>query len=235
MENLNQLFNNVDLVDLYTCSSCYIAKPSTLYHKDKSKSTGIKSQCIECRNNTRRKVVPTVKTVKMVKTCTKCKVEKDLENFRNTVQYEKPYTMPLCKECEKLYKIKEIQKIMEISADDRHESMYICQQCKIEKPISDYKKNKSAKRGHDNKCSVCRDALIAEKREAERQRKLSRESVRPEGQFMCSLCKISKPAEDFHLNTTIKRGVCSYCKVCKHNKDMEKLRQMYPDYYTDKF
>ncbi len=72
------------------------------------------------------------------------------------------------------------------------ETTYKCPSCQTEKSVNEYYKRASAKRGHDNICKICRDALCEKKREEGKQLKLSRKSVIPENHRICSKCKIVK-------------------------------------------
>lgn len=82
------------------------------------------------------------------KTCTKCDIEKYLEEFNNS---KKGFLgkVSICKEClKKEYEKKKLQPKIKIKEK-------VCNRCGKNKNIEEYSKNKSKKDGHINTCKSC--------------------------------------------------------------------------------
>lgn len=79
-----------------------------------------------------------------------------------------------------------------------------CTKCKIEKSLSEFNKNRSAKDGLDYWCRACKNA-----------RRKTYNYPPSIGPKICSGCSEIKPAKDFGRNKRRKNGLSSRCKLCQ--------------------
>lgn len=85
------------------CAMCKIEKPLTEFHKMKSNSDGFRNSCKSCRRE--RSLHPVIDQQPLFllsKTCTKCSVEKDIEEFNKMASGRHGYHSH-CKQCQSEY------------------------------------------------------------------------------------------------------------------------------------
>jgi hypothetical protein len=107
--------------------------------------------------------------------------------------------------------------------------MKICSKCKIEKPETEFHKNKNTKDGFNFHCKNCkletsRSLRIKRKRgEATDREKaaLKREEEANHGLKKCPKCGETKPLAMFFKDKQQKCGFASYCKECHSKKGKE--------------
>jgi hypothetical protein len=90
---------------------------------------------------------------------------------------------------------------------------FTCTKCNIEKPVTDFYKNKLCKRGHQAHCKKCNSDL----------KKLPKDQSNPPEpkptptSKTCSKCKETKPLADFNNCKTSKDGKNGQCRNCHNN------------------
>ena len=87
---------------------------------------------------------------------------------------------------------------------------FTCTKCNIEKPVSDFYKNKRCTRGHQSHCKTCHASL-------KKIPKDSNESKPKPTTKTCSKCKETKHISDFNKCQQSKDSLYSQCRIC-HNK-----------------
>lgn len=102
--------------------------------------------------------------------------------------------------------------------------MKTCKKCGVEKPFSQYTKDKHRPDGRDSRCRKCKKVAIAGwKKQDTKARKLARAQkkglrlvLKSNGQKICAHCGEVKSLDSFYLST--KRGLFSECKQCAAKK-----------------
>jgi len=157
------------------------------------------------------------------KICTKCKVEKPIEAFyrRKSFKDGREYE---CKPCllqrKQAWRNKQLL-LFEIKEEPKAKT---CNECKIEKPIEEFYKNKYKKDGRKTRCAACCNKYN------ENWGKPKPAYIRPKTK-VCSKCKIEKPLEDFYprKDRATSIGVTPQCRECwsKHRKWLWRNDQEY--------
>jgi hypothetical protein len=108
------------------------------------------------------------------KVCTKCKVEKNIEDFHK----DKGYIKPSCKVCRNIYSKEYFNKEKAILVKNNLElKIKICTKCKIEKDINLFPKIKYLKSGYSYKCKDCSNELT---RISSKKRRIARKLYKEE-------------------------------------------------------
>lgn len=109
----------------------------------------------------------------------------------------------------------------------------LCNTCALEKQLTEFYSDKSAKDGYRGCCKLCQNLKHAEKR------KLIRAGcgVKAVENKVCNRCKELKPASGFFKDAANGDGLYSICKVCKTqstNKWRDDNREHYNAYMKNK-
>lgn len=95
----------------------------------------------------------------------------------------------------------------------------VCTKCGVEKPLTEFGKNKNSKDGMQNWCKKC-------KREYKYNKNSRKMRLKPKDGFkICCICKEEKPTSEFNKNKYHTDGLRSNCKECekKINNSPEKI------------
>src|SRR5688572_3820429 len=105
------------------------------------------------------------------------------------------------------------------------EESKVCTQCKIEKSLNEFHKNKRYKSGFHASCKLCKNTKVKELAV-----KYSRLDVREtKDRKVCGRCKIEKNISEYVKSRARKDGVDNVCKDCKnkYKKEYCKARRQY--------
>src|SRR5688572_1727942 len=88
----------------------------------------------------------------------------------------------------------------------------VCSQCKIEKSLTEFHKDKSRKSGYHSICKTCKTIKAKELRQ-----KYSREENKEiNDKKVCCCCKKEKSILEYVKNRCSKHGYARECKECKN-------------------
>lgn len=94
----------------------------------------------------------------------------------------------------------------------------VCNTCEEDKSLDEFPRDSAKKDGRRNQCSLCRSMKrYPEKHQMNSYRK--RTHVVVDGKKLCSLCKETKPVEEFYNSTKTATGYSYTCKVCQTAAD----------------
>ena len=112
--------------------------------------------------------------------------------------------------------------------------MKTCTTCKMEKPLSEFGKNRSVPGGHDRQCKECVKPLAKARMRKYHSTDKSRASIKSRGLLFrsrhlsgemsvskekrCPSCGLIKTADQFMKNLSTKSGLSVWCKICAHEK-----------------
>lgn len=136
------------------------------------------------------------------KICTKCKIEKPLEEFHKDKNTKdgKSYK---CKKCGHEYYKASIKNIIPPLGMSQN-----CTKCMIEKPLSEFYKNNRSKNGVRTICADCSNSSIKEKN-----------NTPPlEGTIICKSCKLEKPVSEYSNCKKLNNGKIGICKSCERTR-----------------
>jgi len=104
----------------------------------------------------------------------------------------------------------------------------ICCDCKINKPLDEYHKNKYYKFGREYRCKVCRSS-----RSKERLQKRREKLIIPKTK-VCSDCEETKPSREFWYSIVGRGGLTNLCKTCfkKKRKEFTQKEKTPPRLFT---
>lgn len=112
----------------------------------------------------------------------------------------------------------------------------VCPDCGIEKPISEFRRNKARPDGLSFYCKECfsfRDKAGYRKREEKKGRKVRERVATADGFKWCPGCETVKPHSEWSRNRASKDGIASYCKVCMAKRGardyLKRAYQMTPE------
>lgn len=151
------------------------------------------------------------------KVCSKCKIEKLLDDFHKH-KLSKDGHRHECKEC--------VSKIEKDRAEYYKNNLIIitekrCSRCNIIKPVSEFNKKSYSKDGYSPACKNCASVLYGHK--------IPYNNIKHDinDTKQCSGCKEIKNINEFYVNTYHKDGLCSRCKQCSDIRT-KKYRQNNP-------
>ncbi len=134
------------------CSQCEQEKPLDAFDKASNQKSGYRSNCKECRNKPKPRVVTS-------QTCNKRHIEKPIEEFHKSVRYSTGHRST-CKDCS--YELYAPLKRKNPEATRRRTSkpfvmpiVKTCYACHQEKPLEEFSKDKYQKDGHKIRCKAC--------------------------------------------------------------------------------
>lgn len=156
----------------------------------------------------------------MTKICSRCKKEKDLEEFyvRNS---SKDGRRCYCKSCGIKDSKKYCQKMSEKNSKNTTSTGIVhkkCSSCKQKKHINKFGKCKRNKDGFNNSCKKCRS--VAKKKWY----KNAVHSVFLEDTIsskICSLCKKEKPINEFYRSKVIKNRISRCISCCRKESEIK--------------
>lgn len=105
---------------------------------------------------------------------------------------------------------------------------HTCYTCGIEKPLSEYYRNKATRTGHLNHCKDC----FLAKRKSYREKVAALGIVPTHTFYTCSLCKTEKPVEEFYKSLRDPKGHSSRCKTCCNSRKRQRQRTGYNSEYN---
>ena len=132
-----------------------------------------------------------------MKTCSKCKVEKDVGEFSRD-KSRRDGLRSQCKACFAAY-----QKSR--SFEPRIEGAKTCSKCKVEKERDQFHRCKRNGDGLQTQCKACK-AAYGKSRSFE---------PRTEGTKTCSKCGKDKPVAEFYCDKNRRDGLTPQCKACQ--------------------
>lgn len=88
--------------------------------------------------------------------------------------------------------------------------MYKCPKCKETKPLSEFHKSITLKRGHQYYCKPCQNGMS----EARRQQRIANGPTLIRDSKVCPRCKTKKPMSQFGKYRSSPDGHIHYCKPC---------------------
>jgi hypothetical protein len=137
------------------------------------------------------------------KICTSCKRRKELRDFTKDAN-SKDGTRCICRSCMIKYQSRLVPKL---PVDTPQQ----CKQCNEVKPATEYHPNKRSPTGLRKECKPC-----CRRRENDRKLRLRKSRVVVQRQEkLCTTCKRTKPASDFHKQSSVIDGLTHVCKDCR--------------------
>src|SRR5688572_3926923 len=88
----------------------------------------------------------------------------------------------------------------------------VCTNCKMEKSLTEFHKNKRSKSGHQSCCKICKNIKAKEFR----QKYSQIENREEKDKKVCSCCKKQKNVSEYVKNRCCKDGFDGECKECKN-------------------
>ena len=146
------------------------------------------------------------------KECGHCKIIKSVDDFYKNKSQKDGYHFN-CKECVLLYKKIRSKRKFSPNENITHK---ICSQCKNDKSIENFGKNKSIKTGYTSECKQCRNYNPL---------KIFQPNINVINKC-CHKCKEIKPTENFTKNRKNNDGYSNQCKYCSI-KNIKSLRQRF--------
>lgn len=139
-----------------------------------------------------------------MKTCTKCGLEKSLDDFNNEVK-RNDGKYPWCRECLSQYRRERYTKIPR----NIWITQKVCSKCKEWKPRDQYKINSSHNLHY--RCMACEDFDT---------------DLVDKGLFQCTSCRQIKPLDCFYKSRRdVKKSICIDCDKAYHKREDVRLRQ----------
>ena len=98
-------------MELKKCTKCKVEKELSEFNKDKSRKSGLQCHCKQCKKEHFKKhyqpkiknnQIKTDSLNRLIKECTKCKIEKELNEFSKKKQTKSGFRSS-CKQCENEY------------------------------------------------------------------------------------------------------------------------------------
>ena len=146
------------------------------------------------------------------KVCTKCGMEKPLDEFYKTKTSKDGYR-GTCISCFSENSKTNFEKIRKIPIEERDIPEFkICKKCGIIKPINEFRKDKLKKDGHQSHCKIC-EFKIQKKYREENKDKPRKKIIKIEYK-VCKKCGIEKPVNDFYGASNTNDGYRTRCKEC---------------------
>lgn len=155
--------------------------------------------------------------------CSKCREKKDISEFSQTPNGIRSQKCNQC--CEKIANKTLAKKKFAEAEQQRKESprhkrhlhrlqntgTQICNNCNIEKPLTEFNKDSSELLGVHGTCKICRQLKAKQK--------LDKQKMGiPANYFRCTKCKTVKPVAEFTKNLQKKRGYDFWCKECSKER-----------------
>ncbi len=212
--------------NLKRCTKCDVVKDKSLFTKSNRTKDGKQPQCKEClyikEKENKAKRVPHVKPDEGYKKCSKCNVDKHVNEF-----YLNPnLSMGVHSECilctknkvqnwqsENIDKVKNRERKKKPPKEKELKSPVfdkMCSYCKIIKPVDNFGKNTCR----------CKDCL----KEYTKNRRCSITLT----EKTCGKCKQIKPASDYNKDVNTVSGLSSKCSICrKEEYEIKKYNMMY--------
>ncbi len=161
----------------------------------------------------------------IIKICTKCKVEKDLECFgKNKIR--KDGLKSQCKECDKKYEENNVENYVPNKLNLTYKK---CGTCKIEKDINNFSVAKRRKDGFAHNCKDCKS------KSSKKYEDNNKDNYVPNKLNLivkkCGTCKIEKDINDFSISKRSKDGFNKRCNDCKF-KSGKKYHENNKDNYV---
>ena len=171
------------------CYKCGIEKNISEFTKNINYNNGYLNECKKCKYDKKKIRKPNYKI------CNICEINKSISEFYKNPNNKDGY-MNRCKECYLNINNEQRKLIKEIIPEFK-----ICNNCKVKKPIDDYRFNSLYKDNHLNKCIEC-----------------YKKNIRIISEFkICNDCEVKKPIDDFYTNIMHKDGHVNKCKKCYLN------------------
>jgi hypothetical protein len=141
------------------------------------------------------------------KVCQKCSTNRPLDQFYSNQKY--------CKECYKNY-AKENRINHATNTDYVTKDKLICTKCKIEKPISDFTKDKGTRTGYKSVCKECRRKTTPS--EPTTKSIWQSDDKDDIAKRSCNYCRIEKPESEF----SDKKALCELCRNLQRRLERSK-------------
>lgn len=205
MENSNQTFNSVDLVEQtiykpqlsYICSACHIHKSSDCFHKDSTRPTGLNKYCKECRKQKQKQNPNPTDTA----TCSACHIQKSREFFHRD-KTQKNGLQKYCIDCrnQKLDERKSTA-VKPIDPPKPKPTLKSCTKCHEEKTLENFRS--TTRNGKPEIIAKCKECEKQYNKERRKPVGTFLPTTVSSGQLKCSTCKLMKSENDFHKDSTL--------------------------------
>jgi len=143
------------------CNKCREEKDSSCFYKRKLNKDGLSLRCVECVNEIRQRRRDELAVVSPVaaKVCTKCKIEKDLSEFKRD-RFSKDGLNFQCKECKRdAVRKRKAALVEKREANPITKTEKVCATCGIEKEVGRFYKSNRYADGFARQCIECRNLL----------------------------------------------------------------------------
>jgi hypothetical protein len=137
------------------------------------------------------------------KICTSCKITKELRDFVRDAR-SKDGTWYICRSCMSIYHGRQFPKL---PVDTPQQ----CKQCNEVKPATEFNLDKTSPTGLRRECKPCYRRSKNDRRLMLRKSRV----VVQRQEKLCTTCKRTKPASDFHKQSASIDGLSFVCKDCQ--------------------
>ena len=129
------------------CLKCNSVKPESAFSKNSTKKDGLQTYCKSCAHPKKEKKQKYIKNETPLKKCSKCHIEKPLEEFYTNQRY--------CKNCSKKLSKQRYNKINHEITSLNKTPLKKCSKCNKEKPLSEFSKDNNSKDNLQGYCKAC--------------------------------------------------------------------------------
>lgn len=152
------------------------------------------------------------------KLCTLCNHVKPLRNFE-WMRASADELHLLCRACMATVRAKRSGRPLhhlDISVEEAWERARVCWCCKQRQELRDFVRNVRYPDGIDTRCRSCGS-------DVHKRRPRIEKGVEPQE---CSVCRVVKPADEFHANSKALTGLHAFCKSCHFMKYEQRLQEV---------
>lgn len=140
------------------------------------------------------------------KTCSRCKVEKNLDSFSTNRAMNDGKNI-YCRAC--LSEIDRARRATLTMSPRPVVQEKMCARCRTVKPASEYAKNKCSATGLQSYCKKCTNGICRQRIEL---------GVEPPPFKECSVCGKNLPASKYHRNRAVSTTLAPACKDCNRRQ-----------------
>lgn len=152
---MQKAYHTIQQIPTKMCITCKLYRPFAHFSKDKYRPSGYTNECKDCRNkNSPRKEGNLFQITLFTRPCTKCGIEKDIEEF-SPGKWGLPRSH--CKDCSSKSGIEYTQHLKEQGFQKISVATKICKTCGIEKPVEEFSIDNGvrSKDGYRMYCKIC--------------------------------------------------------------------------------
>lgn len=194
------------------CQKCHETKSYKDFPNRSENASGLAARCLKCTAEMKKIYGQTMKERKFKepipesKKCSTCQIDKAIEEYTQFIDGQ-------CRSCRIMVQNERKRKLRERDDDEiKIPEKKICRNCKLEKNIEFFNKERTNLDGMSQLCREC--AAIEVQKATEKNLNRNLDEIEIPLEKICAKCNQVKPKNCFNLHLRYANVLSSYCRLC---------------------